>query len=99
MLLLRVLRGRDLHKLHLLELVLPNEAAGVAAVAPGLGAEAGREGAHGHGQLALLQDGVGVEVREGHLRRGDQEPVLPVHLMGHLCTGQRCGGGGASCPP
>lgn len=109
----RLLGGGDLDQLHLRELVLPQEALGVAAVRAGLRLssvgvmcmcvnrsasllsprvhtrmgkfstypEAGRQGHVADGELRGVQNLVPVQIGDWHLRRGDQEGVLPAHLF------------------
>jgi len=52
--------------------MLADDALGVLAVAAGLAAEAGREGAVAQGQRFKGQDLIAVEVGDGHFRRGDE---------------------------
>ncbi|KAF5045377.1 hypothetical protein DSECCO2_481830 [anaerobic digester metagenome] len=68
-------RVDEAHQLHLVELVLADHALGVLAVGAGLGAEAGRVGAVGDGQLALGQGRVAVDVGHRDLGRGDEVVV------------------------
>ena len=78
-LLARALRGNDLHELDLVELVLPQQTAGVSAVRARLGAE-GRRVAHVFdGQLLGVEELVAVQVRDRDLGRGDEEGVLARH--------------------
>src|SRR3990172_9597788 len=80
LLVLRValLRLRDLHQLHLVELVLADEAAGVLARGARLGPEAGRPCAVRDRQDVRLQDLAPVQVRERDLGRGGEvERGLP----------------------
>ena len=76
-LIVAIFRLGELHQLHLLELVLPDDAAHVAAIRAGLAAEAGRVGAEVNGQLVGIQRFVAKEIRDRNLRRGDQ-PVVGV---------------------
>ncbi len=69
---------RELHELHLVELVLPDQAADVAAVRAGLGPEAGRAGAVAERQAVLAQDLVAVQVGDRHLGGRYQEEVAPL---------------------
>ena len=71
------LRGGELHQLHLIELVLADEAPDVLTVGAGLGAEAGRVSGIFEGQVVLLQDFVPVDVGHRHLRGGHQK-IIPI---------------------
>ncbi len=72
-----VLGADELDELHLLKLVLADEAADVLAVGAGLGAEAGGEGAEGDGELGFVEGFVAEEVGDGDLGGGD-EPVVVI---------------------
>src|SRR5690606_10274715 len=62
----------ELHELDLVELMLADQAARVATTGTGLGAEARRVRGEPDRQLAGLEDVIGVEVRDLHLRRRRQ---------------------------
>jgi hypothetical protein len=64
--------------LDLVELVHPDDAAGVLAVAAGLAAEAGREA--GVAQRQLVDDLAGVEAGERHLGGADEVEVVVGQL-------------------
>ena len=85
----------DLDNLHLVELVQAVEAAHVLAVRAGLATEAGGVGAVLDGEVAGLEDGVTVNVGDGHLGGGDQVEVVEVGVV-HLSflVGQLAGGVG-----
>ena len=70
--------SHHLDELHLVELVLPEEAARVAPARARLRAEARRGGHVRDGQLCLIQDLVRVQVGEGHLRGRDEEAAAAV---------------------
>ena len=63
---------RDLHHLHLVELVLADQAAGVTAVGAGFGAEARRVGGELQRQLIVLQHRVAYHIGHGDFRGGNQ---------------------------
>ena len=70
-------RGQ-LHQLHLVELVLTDEPANVAAVGAGFGTEAGGVGRIPQRQRRFFQDLVAVQVGHRHFSGGNQEKVLWV---------------------
>ena len=72
-----VLGAGELDELHLLELMLADEAADVLAVAAGLGPEAGGEGAEADGEVGFVERFVAEEIGDGDLGGGD-EPVVVV---------------------
>ena len=92
-------RRGELHQLHLVELVLTDEAAHVLAVGAGLGPETRRVGDVAQRQLRLVEDLVAVQVGQRHLGGGHQivrivagEPEQVVAELGQLAgAGQRVG--------
>ena len=70
----------EVDHLHLVELVLANQALGVLAVRAGFGPEAGRMGAEPDRQLRFVDDLACVDVGQGNLGRGDQEIIRVVEL-------------------
>jgi len=74
------LGGRELHELHLVELVLADESPRVLPVGSRLAAKARRVGHVVDGQVLLAQDLVAVDVRDGDLGRGDHVVVHPFDL-------------------
>jgi hypothetical protein len=66
----------DGDQLHLVELVLAQHAARIAARRPCLGPEAGRPGGDPPGELPLLQQLPGGQAGERHLRRRDEPAVV-----------------------
>ncbi|MCW0417619.1 hypothetical protein NB689_003373 [Xanthomonas sacchari] len=71
-----VLRAAHADQFHLLELVLADHAAGVAAAAAGLGAEAQRVRSHAQRQALGLDDLVAHQVGQRDFRGGDQIALL-----------------------
>ena len=67
---------RESDQLDLVELVHPDQPAGVLAVCARLAAEAGRVGHVAAGQVGRLEDLVPVEVGDRHFRGGNQEEVV-----------------------
>ena len=93
-----VFRERELDQLHLLELVLADDAARVLAVGARLAAEAGGPGAMLHGKLLRLQHLVAIEIGHGDFRRGDQPIIRAFELeeilfeLGQLAGAEKAGG-------
>ncbi len=70
----------DVHELDLLELVLAQHAAGVLAIRAGLAAKARGVRDELHGQRIGIEDAIGGEIGERHLRGGQQVVVLAVEV-------------------
>ena len=68
-----VLRQGELHQLHLVELVLANQAPDILAVGTRLGPETGGVGGVIQGQVLGRENFIPVDVGDRHLRGGDQE--------------------------
>ncbi len=79
-----ILRAAEDEHLHLAELVDAIEAAALATVGAGLGAEAMREPGVGLWQGILSQDLVHVVAAQGDLRRGDQREVTLLDVVNLL---------------
>ncbi len=80
---------RQLHDLHLVELVESVQTADILAVGARLAAEAGGVGGELHGEILPVEDHVAVDVRHGHLGRRHEVEVVGrgvVHLP--LLVGQ-----------
>src|ERR1019366_6760557 len=73
--LVALLRAGELHQFHLLELVLADDAANVAAVAAGLAAETRRVGAELDGQLLRLQRLVAINIGDRDFGGRDQPEI------------------------
>ena len=89
-----LLRRAELHHLDLVELVLAQHSAHVAAVAAGLAAEAVSVGAEVFRQLGLLERFARVEVRERHFGGRDEPEVVvraAVEVLGELRKLARAG--------
>src|SRR5665647_1719246 len=78
--LVALLRAGELHQFHLLELVLADDAADVAAVAAGLAAETRRVRAQLDGQLLRLQRLVAINVGDRDFGGGDQPEIGALAL-------------------
>ena len=78
-----LLRLGDFDHFDLIELVLADQATGIAAGAARLLAEARAVGAVADGQILAVQDHIAVQVSHGHLGGGNQEGVL-IQLVGVL---------------
>ena len=72
----------EFDELDLLELVLADHAADVLAVAAGFGAEAGRVGAEGDGELGFVEGLVAEEIGDGDFGGGDEPVVVFLQLAG-----------------
>ncbi len=92
------LRRAELDQLHLVELVLADQAAGVLAVGTGLRPEAGGVGRVIKRQGLLLQDLVLMDVGQGHLGRRDQEIVPLLQLEEILLEFGKLAGAGHRLP-
>src|ERR1051326_4571178 len=68
-------------QLHLVELVHPEEPAGVLARGAGIPAEAGREGHERRGQRGRVEDLVAVQVGDRHLGGGNEEEIVPGNFV------------------
>ena len=75
-----LLRPRVGDELDLVELVLPDQSAHVRAVGPRLATEAGGVGGIQEGEVPSVEELAPVEVREGHLRGGNEVQVPAVDL-------------------
>lgn len=74
--------GGEFDELDLLELVLADHAADVAAVGAGLGAEAGGVGAEGDGKGGFVEGFVTEEVGDGDFGGGDEPVVVFLEVAG-----------------
>ena len=88
-----LLGGAEPVQLHLVELVDPQQAAGVAARGAGLPAEAGGVGHQPHGQVGRVEDLVADQRGERHLGGGDGPQVVALQVVGVVGElGQVAGG-------
>ena len=88
-----LLGGAEPVQLHLVELVDPQQAAGVAARGAGLPAEAGGVGHQPHGQVGGVEDLVADQRGERHLGGGDGPQVVALQVVGVVGElGQVAGG-------
>ena len=78
----RLFRARDRDQFDLLELVLADHAAGVAAMAAGFGAETHRMRGHAQRQRGVFDDAVAHDVGQRHFAGGDQVTAVVTEVGG-----------------
>ena len=94
-----LLGPRELHQLHLLKLVLADDAAHVAAVGAGFAAEAGRVGAQRDGQLVGVESFVAKQIGDGDFGGGSEPEIVVSRILkrsssnfGKLAGAEEAGG-------